>query len=138
MSVPRSLSFLRRVLLADAVGSGLSGVAMLLFAVPIAGALDLPVDLVREPGIALLPFAAFVAFVATRERPPTTLVWAVIALNVVWVVESLVLLLGDWAEPNAVGRAVIVAQALAVAVLAELEYFGLRRQRMADGGTRTV
>jgi hypothetical protein len=53
----------------------------------------------------------------------------VIVINAVWVIESLLLVMGNRVAPNALGQAFVVAQALAVAVFAELEYFGLRRSR---------
>jgi hypothetical protein len=58
-------------------------------------------------------------------------VWTVIALNAVWVIESVWLLAGDWVQPNALGTAFVLAMAAAVAGLACLEYAGLRRMSPA-------
>ena len=58
-------------------------------------------------------------------------VWSIIGLNVVWVIDSVLILATGWVEPNALGYAVVIAQALAVGVFAELEYVGLRRSRLA-------
>ena len=120
-------SFLRRVLALDAVSSGVMGLAMLSFASFISQLLNLPVELIRDAGLVLLPFAAFVGYIASREQPPRAGVWIIIALNVVWVVDSLVLLFMGWAAPNALGYAFVIAQALAVGVFAELEYVGLKK-----------
>lgn len=119
--------FLRRVLLADAAAGAASGLLMLLGAGMLEGLLNLPAALLQAAGAALLPFAAFLAWLGSRKTPSRAAVWAVIAVNAVWVVESFYLLLSGWVAPNAAGQAFIVVQALAVAVLAELEYFGLRR-----------
>ncbi len=54
---------------------------------------------------------------------------AVIALNAGWVAASLLLLLAGWVEPNGLGYAFILGQAGAVAVLAEMQYVGLRRSK---------
>lgn len=121
--------FLRRVLLADAAAGAASGLLMLLGAGMLEGLLNLPAALLQAAGAGLLPLAAFLAWLGTRKAPSRAAVWAVIAVNAVWVVESFYLLLSGWVEPNAAGQAFIVVQALAVAVLAELEYVGLRGLR---------
>lgn len=123
----QSPSFLRRVLMVDAVCSGAMGAAMIALAAVLGDVLQLPADLLREAGIVLIPFAAFVGFLATRAQPVRFAVWAVIALNVVWAADSILLLLTGWVAPNALGYAFVIGQALVVAVFAELEYVGLRR-----------
>src|SRR5688572_5695402 len=96
MNSIRASSLLRRVLVVDAVTSGAMGLAMIAFAELLANLLQLPVELITEAGIVLLPFAAFVGFVASRSEPARFLVWTIIALNVVWVVDSIVLLFTGW------------------------------------------
>jgi hypothetical protein len=127
----QSTLFLRRVLLADAASCAGMGLGMILLAAPLATLLNLPATFVSEVGLVLLPCAAFIAYLASRRAPPRMGVWAVIALNAVWVVESFVLLFTDWVSPNGFGIAFIVAQALVVALLAELEYVGLRKSATA-------
>jgi hypothetical protein len=127
MTSIRASSLLRRVLLVDAVSSGAMGIAMVAFAELLASLLQLPVELVSEAGIVLLPFAAFVGFVASRREPARSAVWIIIALNAVWVVNSIVLLFTGWAAPNALGYAFVIAQAAFVLVLADFEYMGLKR-----------
>ena len=48
-------------------------------------------------------------------------------MNVVWAIDSVVLLFTGWVAPNLLGYAFVVGQAAVVAVLADLEYVGLRR-----------
>jgi hypothetical protein len=52
--------------------------------------------------------------------------WAVIVLNSLWVVQSCALLLTDWVAPNVAGYVFVLGQAAVTALLAELEYRGLR------------
>jgi hypothetical protein len=127
MTSIRPSSLLRRVLVVDAVSSGAMGVAMVAFAELLADQLQLPVDLLSEAGIVLLPFAAFVAFVASRSEPSRIAVWVIIALNAVWVIDSIVLMFTGWVAPNALGYLFVVAQAAAVLLFADLEYLGLKR-----------
>ena len=127
MTSIRASSFLRRVLIVDALISGASGVAMFALADVFASLLQLPVDLVREAGIILLPFAAFVGFVASRQEPARLAVWAIIAMNILWVVDSILLLFSGWVAPNVLGYVFVIAHAAMVLVLADLEYMGLKR-----------
>jgi hypothetical protein len=131
MSIFESSSFLRRVLLADAVISGTTGLLLLVGAGSLTALLGIPEDFMRYTGASLLPFAGLVGYLATRERLPRAAVWAVIVYNVLWAVDSALILMTGWLAPSALGYAFIVAQALVVAVLAELQYFGVRRSSVA-------
>lgn len=119
-------TLLRRALLLDAAASGAMGAAMALAAVPLADWFDLPEALLRRAGIALVPFAALLAALGTRERVARPAVLAVVAVNLLWVAGSLLVLVTGWIEPTALGVAFVVAQALAVAVFAGLQERGLR------------
>ena len=123
----QSNSFLRTVLLADAIASGATGLLMIAGAGLLAGLLGLPVALMREAGLVLIPYVAFVAWVGTREAISRRAVQAIIALNVLWVAGSIGLLLSGWIAPTMLGYAFVIAQGAVVAVLAELQFVGLRR-----------
>lgn len=123
-------TFLRRVLAFDAIsclGMGALMIAGAAFAEPLLG---VPAPLLQSSGAALLPFAAFVGWLASRETPPAAGVWAAIAINAIWVIDSLLLAAGTWAQPTTLGIVMIVGQALVVATLAELEFVGLKRLRV--------
>ncbi len=94
MSALDRTSFLRRALLADAVVSGIAGLILVGGASFLADRLMLSEPLLRYTGIGLIPYAAFVAYVATRESVDRTAIWAVIGLNVLWLVDWMVLLGG--------------------------------------------
>lgn len=126
-----SATFLRRVLAVDAIGAAVSAIALIAASDHVGPLLGLPATLIESIGVAFVPFAAFVAWLSSREVPPATGVWAVILLNALWVVESLLVAAGTWFQPNSVGVAVIVVQALGIATLAELEYVGLKKLRRA-------
>lgn len=81
----------------------------------------------RPAGLILLPYAAVVAFLGTRATMSRRAVWAVIAVNGIWVADSLILLASGWVSPTALGYAFVLAQALVVLLFAEAQYFGLRR-----------
>jgi len=117
--------FLRRILTVDAVISGTSGVLMLAAATLLERRLALPAPLLRYAGFSLLPFAALVLYLAKRDVLPRGGVRTVIALNAAWVVASVALLFT--VTPTTLGYAFVIAQAVTVAALAELQYMGLRR-----------
>ncbi|MFN4089329.1 MAG: hypothetical protein ACK4QW_09865 [Alphaproteobacteria bacterium] len=118
---------LRFALLADAAASGVLGLGLALFAGPIAQLLGLSEALPRYAGILLVVWGAAVLWLGTRPRPPARAVWAVIALNALWAVDSVLLLLSGWIAPTTLGLVFILFQAAAVTVFAELQYVGLRR-----------
>jgi len=118
---------LRWALLADAAASGVMGLSMLLGAGPLGALLHLPAGLLSGVGLALLPYAALVAWLGSRASLTRAAVWTVIGINAIWVVDSLLLLASGWVQPNGLGQAFIVIQALAVALFAELQFLGLRR-----------
>jgi hypothetical protein len=120
-------NFLRNVLLVDAATCVVFGLLMTIAANPVANLTGLPAELLGSEGLSLFPIAAFIAFVATRQPAWPIGVWLVILGNIGWVVGCLGLLLGAFASPTAFGMAFVSAQAIAVAVLAEFEFTGLRR-----------
>jgi len=122
---------LRRVLLADAATSGAIGLLMMLGSSLLEQLLGLPAELSRYAGISLLPFAAFLVYLATRENLSQSAVRAVIVLNALWTAGSILLLLSGWIEPTGLGYAFVIFQAFGVAMFAGLEYLGLRKSVMA-------
>jgi len=119
--------FLRRVLGVDALTSGAMGLLLVALATPLGRWFGLPPGMLQQVGLFLLGFAVVVAALAWREASPRLLVWAVIIGNALWAVDSLLLLVSGWVAPTTLGGGFIVLQALVVALLAELEYAGLRR-----------
>ncbi|MCY1339255.1 hypothetical protein D9M69_251330 [compost metagenome] len=120
---------LRRALQADALASGAMGLLLALAAGPLEDLLGLPRALLMGAGIGLLPFALALGWLANRESVRRGWIWAVLAINTVWVIDSLSLLALGWVEPTLLGKVFVIGQAVAVALLAELEFFGLRRSQ---------
>jgi hypothetical protein len=127
MSMSSGSTFLRRVLVADAAISGATGVLMMAGAPMLAPALGIPAELLRWAGLSLLPFAALVVHLSRRAHLARGGVGTVIALNAAWVVASVALLVSGQVAPTTLGYAFVIVQAVAVAGLADLQYFGLRK-----------
>lgn len=127
MSSIETSTFLRRVLLLDAVSCAGMGLSLVTFNGVLSGWLNLPVGLLREAGVVLLPFALLLAFMSMRARLPRAAVWTVIVVNAIWAIDSVVLLFSGWVQPNLLGYLFVGGQAAFVAAMAELEYIGLRK-----------
>ncbi|MBI1777896.1 MAG: hypothetical protein HYR63_21360 [Proteobacteria bacterium] len=118
---------LRWVLAADAASSAGAGLLLMLAAEPLGTSLAIPTDLFFFAGLSMLPFAGLVLYVATRAAIAPKAVWAIIAFNALWALDSLLLPATGWVAPTNFGLALVVAQGLWVAVFAEIEYVALRR-----------
>jgi hypothetical protein len=121
---------LRTALLVDAAASGAMGLLCAAAAAPIAQALLLPEPLLRWAGLALLPFAALLVWLAGRATSPgrglRRALWLVVVGNALWAIDSVLLLLTGWVSPNALGAGFVLAQAVAVAGFTWFEASGLR------------
>lgn len=131
MSIFASPRFLRNVLFADAASCLATGVLQLAFTEALARLLNLPAPLLTGTGVFLLVYAAAVALVATREPLPRPVVWLLVAGNLGWALGCIALLAGGALAPTGLGMAWVLAQAATVAVLAELQWTGLRRAPVA-------
>ncbi|KPF70670.1 hypothetical protein IP69_09055 [Bosea sp. AAP35] len=133
MSMIQSSRFLRNALALDAAACAATGLLLSLAAGPLAGPLGLPESFLRGAGLVLLPCAAVLALFANRETLPRLAVFAVIGLNLLWIADSIAILMAGWFSPTGLGIAFVLAQAGAVAVVTELEVIGLKRSARIDG-----
>jgi len=118
---------LRFALRLDAAVTAANGVAYLALCWLLDGWLGVPAAFLAGIGVFLLAFAAFVGRLAAQATPARGAVLAVISANVVWALDSALLLVADWFSPTAAGQIVIALQAAGVAGLAALQAAGLRR-----------
>ena len=127
MTLLQPSPLLRLTLKIDALTGGAMGLLMALAAQPLGELFDLPFVLLMVAGIVLLPLALVLYWMSNQPALSRTGVWAVIALNGLWVVESVALLVTGYVQPTTLGYAFVIGQALVVLLFAELEFFGLRR-----------
>jgi hypothetical protein len=119
-------TLLQKVLVADAVITGATGLAMFLGAGLLASLFGLPDALLRYAGLSLLPFAAGVAVLAARDHVSRPAVRAIIIVNVLWVLNSFLVLLTGWVQPTVLGYVFVIGQAVIVAGFAEIQHMGLK------------
>ncbi|MBJ7409748.1 MAG: hypothetical protein JHD15_05190 [Phenylobacterium sp.] len=124
-------NFLRTVIALDAAACGVMGAAFAFDAGWLAEPLGLSPALMQPVGLFLLPYAAVLAWLASRPALPRLVVWTLVGFNVLWAAESIGLVALGWVQPTTLGLAVVVGQAVAALVVAELQYLALRRARQA-------
>lgn len=119
-------TFLRRVLLADAVVSGAAGLVMIVAAALLAPLVNLPEGLLQIAGAILVPWFVALMWLARLNTIPRTGVMAVIAVNAAWVLGSVAVLFTF--APSLFGDGFVMAQAVAVGLFAELQIVALKRE----------
>src|ERR1700737_4462892 len=119
---------LRLVLRLDALTCGVSGVVLLIDGPMLADQLGTPLGVLQPLGVLLVAFAATLWAVEARLGMNERAVWAVIILNGVWVAASLLAVLLGWLPLTGLGTGLVIAQAALTALVADLEFVGLRRE----------
>jgi hypothetical protein len=124
---------LRLALRADALASGGIGLLAVVGASALEGLLGVPSALLWPTGAALVLWAAALWAAAARPIVSRAAAWTIVALNALWVVDSLATVAIGWLPLTGLGSAFMVAQAVAVGLFAEAQVVGLRRARSAAG-----
>lgn len=120
---------LRLVLKLDAVASGALGALFLAGGSLLEGLLGTPLSLLVPVGVFLVVWAAALWIVASRSRISRAAVWAVISVNFLWALDSVVVVAAGWFALTSLGLAFVLLQAAAVAVFAVVQLYALRRMR---------
>lgn len=121
-------NFLRVALKLDAVVTSLNGLAYLVAASLLSDILDLPTGFLRGVGAFLLVFGLGVWIVGARSAIAASAAVTVVAVNVMWVVASLVVWAAGLGDPSTIARVWIVMQAAVVGLFAVLQIIGLRKR----------
>ena len=120
---------LRFALRLDAAGSGALGLVGLAAAAQLADPLGMTTAGLLWTGAFLVTYALALVLLAARPVIPRTAAWTVVLGNAAWVLGSLGAAVAGRDTFTALGVAVVLAQAAAVAVFADLQWLGLRRAR---------
>jgi hypothetical protein len=120
---------LRLALKLDAAAAGALGALLAIGGAELDGPLGAPTTFLVPTGLFLVAYAMCLWFVATRPSVSRPAVWTVIGLNLLWVADSVVLVAAGWFALTALGTGFVLVQAAAVALVADLEFMGLRRTR---------
>lgn len=118
---------LRRALLLDGVASGGLGVLLTAAAGPLADVLGGSTTLHRAVGIFLIGYGAAVLLIGTRPVVSLPAAATIAVGNCGWVLASAAVAVLDPWSLTTLGTAFVVAQAVAVAGFAALQFAGLRQ-----------
>ena len=132
---PRSMFsspiFIRRVLQLDAASCIATGALQVVAAPALAGLFGLPQSLLLGTGLFLLVYAAAVLWLSLRRSIRRGGVGVVMGGNLLWAIGCGWLLASGPVAVTTLGQLWVLAQALVVVVLAQLQWSGLRGQRGA-------
>ncbi len=121
-------NLLRYALWGNALFSGVSGLVALLGAEPLAELMGVGETAVFTIlGVTLIGYSLALAWFASRPVIDRRFAWLAIILDVVWVVDSIAILLVGWPPLTTAGKWIVAIIADIVAVFAIVQYIGLRR-----------
>lgn len=116
---------LRLGLRADAVASIVAGLAAFATAGLLAEIITVSFAAVLAVAAFALIYGLALAWLSARRRLSANTAWAIVIGNFSWVAASVAIAV--WLNPGTAGWIVLLGQAAAVLVLAELQWLGLRR-----------
>lgn len=96
----RETPLLRWALELDGAVSALNGLAYVVAAGAIGDLLCLPASLLRAAGAFLVVYGLALVVMSLRPRLRRTAVLAVVVLNALWVIDSVVVAVSGWFEPS--------------------------------------
>ena len=120
---------LRLALQFDEVATGAVGTRMLAAGAGLDDLLGTPLTLHVPAGLVLLAYAAALWAVGSRPVVSRPAARAAVIIKLLWAVASVTLVAAGPFSLNALGRALLLAQAAAVALFADLQFLGPRRAR---------
>ncbi|TDD73137.1 hypothetical protein E1262_01260 [Jiangella aurantiaca] len=125
----RETPLLRWTLELDGIATALNGLVYVLAAGWVGDHLGLPTALLYPAGAFLVVVGALVFTVSTRREAPVLWVGAILVLNAVWAIDSVIVAAAGWFDPTTAGTVWILLQAGLVALFAVLQWAGLKRAR---------
>ena len=128
MSQLSSPQFLRAVIWFDALTGILLGSLHLLMTSALSEGLGLAPGLLQVSGVLLLGYAALAASIARAQPLPLGRLRVLIVGNGAWALASLALWVGAAPAPTLLGQIYLAVHVVSVALLAELQWMGARRQ----------
>jgi hypothetical protein len=123
-------NLLRYALRGDALFSIVTGAISLAAAQPLANLLGIqPALILSVLGAVLVLYGGFLLYTSAQAQINRRVVIAAIILDVLWVVDSAILLVAGWLPLTNTGMWTIGLLAGGVVIFAELKFFGLWRRR---------
>lgn len=122
-------SALRLALQTDALVCSASSIALIAAARPLVTLTGIPALDLGIVGGVLLAYTAWLWYVVTRPAISRRVGWTVVAINLIWVLDSALVLFSGWLPLTNAGWWFVVAQAVVVAALADWQAIALFKTR---------
>jgi hypothetical protein len=119
--------YMRLVLKLDAVATGAVGLLSVAASPMLDDLLGIPLALLVPVGLFLVAYATAIWIVATRRRVSRPAVWAAFAVNLIYTVDCVVVVVAGWFPLTALGIAFVLLQAAAVTLFAVAQFYALRK-----------
>ena len=122
------MNTLRLALVLNALFSLISGIVFVIFYKPIGTHLGIaPFLLVLFTGISLIGFSLFVGYTALKKMNSPGFVWSIIALDILWIVGTVITMLADIFPYTNLGDGVMAGLSVVVFGFALAQYIGLQK-----------
>lgn len=122
-------NWLNHALRGNAIFSGISGLIAILGNQALASLMGIPIPVIFVVlGASLVVYALMLWWLANHVR--STLVWAVIGADLVWVLASAIILLGNPFNLTTAGNWIVLILADIVLVFAIAQFLGLRKAEL--------
>ena len=118
---------MRLVLKLDTVATGVVGLLSVTTGPMLDDLLGIPLALLVPVGLFLIVYAVAIWIVATRRRVSRPAVWVAVAINLMYVVDCVVVVLAGWFPLTALGTAFALFQAAVVTLFAAAQFYALRK-----------
>lgn len=130
-SIPRpETNFLKYAIRGNALFSGISGLTLALLArgVSVLTGIEPPLA-ITITGVILIGYAVWLWRLTTQPAIPPASAWLAIALDVLWVVGSVLAIVAGWGSLSQTGKWLVAILADVVGLFAVLQFVGLRRMQ---------
>ena len=120
-------SLIRTALGANGVFCAVSGASIAAFAAPLGDWIGVPTAALLVVGVGLVPWGAMLWFFSRRDVVRKSEAWAALSGDELWVVATLILILGFPSALSSAGIRVVGVVGLVVAAFAIADIVGIRR-----------
>lgn len=121
-------NFLKYAIRGNALFSALSGLALTILPGGVSALTGIQPPLaITITGLILIGFAVWLWRLTAQGGIPSGVVWLVIALDVAWVIGSLLIIVAGWSPLTQAGKWLVAILADLVGLIAVLQFIGLSR-----------
>lgn len=119
---------LRYAIRFDGMSAGVLMAGLLGLNQPLAEFFGLPSSFLWYVGLGLIPWVSWLVWLSFRPTIKRGAAWFVVAVNALWLAQSVWLIIGSSFAPTVWGYGFLISQAILVLLITETEIIALRRK----------